>query len=92
MVCALIFFCHLFSAYTTEPEFSFIPFSQFEIIFLKEPNQFQIPLAKFSFDCSQFHFFKSKLNHSRNYFLHNFFAVIFRKRLILADFRLRFLS
>jgi len=61
-----------FSAYTTESEFSSFTSGQFEIIFLKEANRFQIPWAKFSFDCSQFHFFKSKLNHSRNYFLHNF--------------------
>ena len=43
---------------------------QREIIFLKQPNRFQISWAHFCFDRLQFHLFNSKLNDPWNYFLH----------------------
>jgi hypothetical protein len=64
---------------------------QREIIFLKQPNRFQISRAHFCFNRLQFHLFKSKLNDPRNYFLHDSLAMIFGKQLE-ADFCRRILS
>jgi DNA-binding MarR family transcriptional regulator len=56
----------------------FIHRCQREIIFLKQPNRFQISWAQFCLDHFQFYFFKPELKNSWYHLLHNSFSMVFR--------------